>query len=96
MNNDIVKMVLNGVKLHDTIFIPLTPDPVINLIFSLAKIGKAAKDVAAAINFPPSGVSNLIRSEYRVCPGLFDEQSFLSECDGIMVEANHVCRKGLD
>jgi hypothetical protein len=52
MNNDKVKVVVNGVTLHDTTFIPITPDPFNKLPYLLAKMGKAVEGVAATRIFP--------------------------------------------
>ncbi len=52
MNNDMVNVVVNGVKLYDITFVPLTPVPLNKNTFSLAKMGKPVEDVAVTLNLP--------------------------------------------
>ena len=58
MNNDMVNDVVNGVKLYDITFVPLTPVPLNKNTFSLAKMGKSVEDVAVTLNLPHAVLVN--------------------------------------
>ncbi len=60
MNTDIVKVVLNGGKLHDVTFVPLTPVPHSKITFSLAKLGKCVEDDVVTLNLRHAVIVNLL------------------------------------
>ncbi len=60
MNTDIVRVVVNGVKLQDMTFVPLTPVPFINHTFSLPKMKKSVEDVVVTLILPHAVLENLL------------------------------------
>ncbi len=58
MNNGMVKVIVNGVKVHDKTFVPLTPVPLNKNTFSLAMMGKSVKDDDATLNLPHAVLLN--------------------------------------
>ncbi len=56
--NEMVKGVVNGVKLHGATLVPLTPFPVSKKTFPFAKMGKSGEDVAVIRNLPHAAFEN--------------------------------------